>query len=287
VKRAYVEPPVEWERLDARGFGPFVTHATFRRPDGVIVTWESRRHRKRARRARERRDSTWFAPSAVGWWIGVLFMVGSACFALGALPGYVHLVGVRADNVTYFIGSLFFTSAGYLQFFEVVNAPRAIDGDRTERRRFVSWDPGRIDWCSTAVQSVGTLAFNISTGSALLQSLDSQQVHRLVWAPDMFGSACFLVASGLSWAEVSHGRLLRPVFTISGWIAMLNLVGSIAFGVSAVAAKVVHGATQPRNIELVNLGTFVGAICFLVGAALLLPERTEHEPAATGAPAPT
>ena len=29
------------------------------------------------------------APSA--WWIGVLFMIGSACFALGALPGYVAL----------------------------------------------------------------------------------------------------------------------------------------------------------------------------------------------------
>jgi hypothetical protein len=274
VKRVYVEPPAAWERLEARGFGPFVTHATFRRPDGVIVTWESRRHRKRGQRARE---STWFAPHAVGWWIGVLFIIGSACFALGALPGYVHLVGVRADNVTYFVGSLFFTSAGYLQFWEAVNAPRAIDGNRAERRRFVSWDPGRIDWCSTAVQSVGTLAFNVSTGAALWQSLDAQQVHRLVWAPDMFGSACFLVASGLAWAEVSHGRLLRPVFALSGWIAMLNLVGSIAFGVSAIAAKVVHGATQPRNIELVNLGTFLGAICFLVGAALLLPERTESE----------
>jgi hypothetical protein len=217
----------------------------------------------------------------------VLFIIGSSCFALGSFPPYSSWAGASADGVTYFVGSLFFTSAGYLQFWQVVNAPRAIDGDQARRRRFVSWDPGRVDWCSTAVQSVGTLAFNVSTGSALLRSLDSQQVHRLVWAPDMFGSACFLVASGLAWAEVSHGRLLRPVFTISGWIAMLNLVGSIAFGVSAVAAKVVQGATQPRNIELVNLGTFVGAICFLVGAALLLPERTEHAPTATGVAAPT
>ena len=30
-----------------------------------------------------------------------------------------------------------------------------------------------------------------------------------------------------------------------------------------------------RNAERANLGTFVGAICFLVGALLLLPERTE------------
>jgi hypothetical protein len=30
-----------------------------------------------------------------------------------------------------------------------------------------------------------------------------------------------------------------------------------------------------RNAERANLGTFVGAVCFLVGALLLLPERTE------------
>ena len=84
------------------------------------------------------------------------------------------------------------------------------------------------------------------------------------------------MASALAWAEVSHGRLFRPRFTLSGWIAMLNLLGSVAFGVSAIAAKVVSGSGEPRNVELVNLGTFVGALCFLVGALLLLPERTEE-----------
>jgi hypothetical protein len=28
------------------------------------------------------------------------------------------------------------------------------------------------------------------------------------------------------------------------------------------------------NAELVNVGTFVGAVCFLAGGLLLLPERT-------------
>ncbi len=55
-----------------------------------------------------------------------------------------------------------------------------------------------------------------------------------------------------------------------------NLAGSVAFGVSAVAAHVVPDSGQPRNAELVNLGTFVGAIGFLVGAFLLLPERTDR-----------
>ena len=50
--------------------------------------------------------------------IGILFMIGSACFALGALPGYLDAVGVTADGVTFFVGSLFFTSAGLGQFLQ-------------------------------------------------------------------------------------------------------------------------------------------------------------------------
>ena len=32
--------------------------------------------------------STWWAPRALAWWIGVLFAVGSICFALGSFPPY-------------------------------------------------------------------------------------------------------------------------------------------------------------------------------------------------------
>jgi hypothetical protein len=53
------------------------------------------------------------------------------------------------------------------------------------------------------------------------------------------------------------------------------LVGSVAFGVSAVASFIVPTTGLPRNIVLVNLGTFVGGLCFLLGAVLLLPERTK------------
>jgi hypothetical protein len=42
----------------------------------------------------------------VGWWIGVLFMVGATCFAVGARPGYVEWVGTTPDNVTFFVGAL-------------------------------------------------------------------------------------------------------------------------------------------------------------------------------------
>jgi hypothetical protein len=43
---------------------------------------------------------------------------------------------------------------------------------------------------------------------------------------------------------------------------------------------------QPRNVELANLGTFFGALGFLVGALLLLPERTDHPSGQSLAPTP-
>ncbi len=57
------------------GGGGAVTYVDHVRPDGVIVRWESRRHRKHL--AATPAGSTWWAPQARGWWIAVLFAVGS------------------------------------------------------------------------------------------------------------------------------------------------------------------------------------------------------------------
>ena len=78
---------------------------------------------------------------------------------------------------------------------------------------------------------------------------------------------------------MSHGWWSWHTRTISWRIAALNLAGSVAFGVSAVASKIVSTTGEPRNIVLVNLGTAVGGLCFLAGALFLLPERTAHRPA--------
>ena len=45
-----------------------------------------------------------------GWWIAILFIVGSSLFGLGAVPPYADAVGLRASALTFFIGSLFFTA---------------------------------------------------------------------------------------------------------------------------------------------------------------------------------
>ncbi len=49
--------------------------------------------------------------------------------------------------------------------------------------------------------------------------------------------------------------------------------GSVAFGVSAAASYVIVESDILRNAQRANLGTFVGALCFLVGAILVLPRQ--------------
>jgi hypothetical protein len=268
-------PHVRVHGLRAR---TFVDHV---RADGLVVRWESRRHRKHLKE-KAAHGSTWWAPGARGWWIAVLFAVGSALFVLGALPGYATSVGVRWDSATFFLGSLFFTSAAFLTYREAVDA--APEAENPSRRRVFVFQPRRIDWWASAVQLAGTLYFNVSTGMAMQVDLAVQSADRYVWRPDAVGSICFLVASALAWFEVCHGWVAWHPRSWSWWITLVNLLGSIAFGVSAVASYVVPATGELRDAERANLGTLVGAVFFLVGALLLLPERTEENDAHTTAP---
>jgi len=271
----WIELPEGWSRESTKGPWPFVTAERFRRPDGSVVHWTSRSHRKRQARAV---GSTWWAPTARGWWIGVLFAIGSTCFAVGAFPPYAVAVGQRADDITFFAGSIFFTSAAFLQYAEAAAAARRPEAEgelprRPPSWRVLTWAPWRIDWWSTAVQFVGTLLFNVSTFAAIRAGFDTAQIDHRVWMPDLLGSIAFLVASALAWAEAGHGWWSWRPRSIGWRIAAANMVGSIAFGVSAVAAYVVPRTGELVSSALANLGTFVGAVCFLVGALLLLPER--------------
>ena len=50
----------------------------------------------------------------------------------------------------------------------------------------------------------------------------------------------------------------------------VNLVGSVAFGVSAVAGYVVPATGDDLDLAAANITTSVGALFFLAGAVLLL-----------------
>jgi hypothetical protein len=253
-----------------------MTSAIFDESDRFRVALTSRAHRKRRSRLNADRGSTLWAPRAIGWWIGILFAVGATCFAVGAVPGYLSAVGGEADALTFFVGSLWFTSAAFLQVVEVANVDYAQpEPDISQKLRLFAWEPRRIDWWSTLVQFAGTVFFNATTLHALSVNLSVSQLNRLVWTPDALGSTCFLIASGLAWFEVCHGFTCWRLRSLPWWITALNLLGSIAFGISAIASYVVPTTGLPMNVVLVNLGTFVGALCFFIGAVLLQPERTQ------------
>lgn len=225
-------------------------------------------------------------PSASCWWMAGLFGGGSICFALGSLPPFFNGMSPSVVAATFFGGSVLFTSASAIQYDESRAAPAGIGPGARRRplfRRLIGVSPGSLGWWAAAIQLVGTLLFNLSTFAATQSSLDAQQDRRLIWAPDLFGSVCFLVASGLAFVEVNAGLMPRPDGSIGWRIAALNLGGSVAFGVAAVAARYLPTSGQTANIVLVNAGTFVGALCFFGGSMLLPVEAAKGAPAMASA----
>lgn len=282
----YPRTPPGWRVSARRTVGPFTTHITWEHPDGRDVAWSSRAHRKHASwQSRAGTEGVWWAPRRVSWWIGVLFAVGASCFLVGPFPGFVGLVGSGVDAIVFFVGSIFFTTAAFLQWLETINADPDPIAHRA-RFRVLSFEPHRIDWWSSGVQLVGTVLFNVNTFHALQEGLDAESYDRLVWTPDAVGSACFLVSGYLAYVEVCGGYLWTRRRTLEWKIAAVNLLGCIAFGISAIAAFWVPSAGSVLDLAAANLFTAFGGLCFLVGAVLLLPEAAsvptphEAEPAA-------
>ncbi|QCQ93554.1 YrhK family protein [Rhodococcus sp. SGAir0479] len=189
------------------------------------------------------------------------FVIGSALFALGACPGYASAVGSETGNLTYFVGSLFFTGAAFVQ---LRLTGRTVPGTATTV-------VDRYDWWSALAQFVGTLLFNVSTGAALVRDLSLGEHREFVWQPDVFGSACFLVASALAVVATTDVDGLWDPHARNWTSTWLNTIGSVAFGVSAGGALVVPDTHRPENAAAADLGTLVGALCFLIAALTMKP----------------
>jgi YrhK-like protein len=205
-----------------------------------------------------------FAPrmaARAAWdrWIAIGFAVGSACFFIGPFPGFVQLVGAGADGAVFFAGSVFFTLAALLEL-------------RESTLRLGRWaaDPS---WWSAAVQFVGTLLFNISTFDAMQEGLSTHQENRLVWAPDLFGSAAFLVSGVLAYRVASRARRRAGRRDREWRMAAVNLAGCVFFGVSAIASYVVPSSGSILDLAAASFTTALGALCFFIGALLLVPRR--------------
>jgi hypothetical protein len=206
--------------------------------------------------------------------MALCFALGSTCFLIGPLPGYLKLVGDTADGVTFFVGSVLFTTGGALQSWLAWPGRRA-------------GPAGRAAWWSAVIQSAGTLFFNRTTFRALQTAVSNPSYNRLVWRPDALGSICFLVSGVIAYVA-SPRRGWLPVRSGPGWWQpAVNLLGCVFFGISAVAGHVVPATGSILDLAAANVNTCLGAACFLACAVGNLLGATEPSPGAEEAPSAT
>lgn len=193
----------------------------------------------------------------------VSFMIGSALFAAGTAVGIWDLGSANITNVLCFVGAWFFTAAGLMQLILSGNAIVSVDYGAGKMLRAV--------WLAAAIQSLGTILFNIST-SAALTAKTVRAEERLVWNPDAGGSVAFLISAVFVYVAYyrEHGQLWNP--RDSGWWgAHINMIGCIAFAISAVGAFVLTNGSA-EDAAVANWGTFIGALCFFVASMIALPQ---------------
>jgi hypothetical protein len=277
--------------VEQRGARPFVSRRVWQTPGGGTRVWSSRHHRKnlalREARAGEALVTLLlrclFMPHQLNWWIGFSFAVGASLFACGSLLSlYPELaasgsVSSATIAIIFFTGSIPFTTAAYLQLWQAANA-RKISGDGSAagtRYYLFNWLPGEIGWLSCALQFVGTLLFNINTFDAMSPTLNWVEQDIEVWLPNFFGSVAFLASGYLAFIEVCHRHWAWQPDSITWWLVFTNLIGCIAFMVSALTAMSFGGSTNTAVLTVSLVGTLTGALCFLTGALLTLLETAE------------
>ena len=179
------------------------------------------------------------------------------------------------DGVTYFVGSVFFTSASYCQLVQAqspgTTGVDAVTPAPAGPRRLLGWLPHDRNWLAAATQFPGTLFFNIST---------ARRAH-----PQRDRGASRTATSGV---PTSSGRCSSSspapigILAVSGRFLRSSPArcrgGSRGSTCSARCCSWPRRwrATSCRTDEVLDTrlpvaGTLFGAVCFLVGAALMFP----------------
>jgi hypothetical protein len=287
VAHGHLQMPAEWKHLESYHVGPFLTRVSHERADGSTHIWSSRRHRKNfgpevltpegKPQAPKKRPSLFvWAPGELNWWIAVLFMIGSFGFILGSvlfLSGYSNGMVI---NATFFLGSVFFTSAGYSQYNQSINAATTVGSDSpATRRKWFALQPGRIDFWITFSQFLGTIMFNFNTFDAFLD-LGWFGQDLAIWVPDMVGSVLFQISGTLAVFEVCHRWWCWQRRSFSWWITIINFIGCVAFLISAFMAFVRPNPIIENLATWATIFTLIGAVCFFVGAYLMWPEMSSE-----------
>jgi hypothetical protein len=273
--------------IQSIGPWPFITRRVYRQENGKQVIWQSRHHRKQLKpnvlRLIKIEKVLWqclWMPKQLNWWIGLIFALGSLLFMLGSLFSLAPLLAKALSlqtttvNALFFAGSIPFTTAAYLQLFQVANAGKLSAQSPHVFRRIIwfGWYPKDIGWLSCALQFIGTILFNFNTFDAMLNGLKWFEQDLTIWIPDFLGSIFFLISGYLAFIEVCHTYWAWQWGNLSWWVTFTNLLGCIAFMISACFAFVLPNSTNTEWVTLSLFFTLLGALGFFIGSLLMLPE---------------
>lgn len=295
--------PPGWKVIESGGPRPFTSWVTYQLPDQSHYVWESRRHRKgagprmsyadrvglRATSVGEDRPmrgpwTQFWAPHRLAWWIAVVFMLGSACFVAGAAGslfphafGGQHSMSVFAE-ICYFLGAVLYTISIYGQVLESLNADDRVAPDRIShaprRFRWFGWEVGRLEFMTPFTLLIGSLIFNYETTFALGSTVGSLPELGL-WVTSLLGAMLFFVAAFLQMMEVGHAYLSFAPRDVSWWVGFLFVLGSLGFVAGALPGLSAPGlptADEASGALIVKIGFLLGALAFLAGSYLMIPE---------------
>jgi hypothetical protein len=276
---------IGYKMVKKEGPWPFITRIHYHHPQLEPLIWKSRDHRKGFHVdscPTFRYLKVLWKPQDLNWWIGLIFAIGASFFILGCLlclsPTLAEYSSLDSSEINsiFFMGSIPFTTAAYLQLFQAANTHHfGATNHKTSKFKILGWKPKDIGWLSSAFQFCGTLLFNLNTFKAISPPENWLQEDLWIWIPDVFGSIFFLISGYLAFIEVGHKHGVFHLKNMSWWITFINLLGCIAFMVSAIYAFIPHENLKESHIVLSLLFTLIGAFCFCLGAILMIPENAK------------
>lgn len=280
-------------RID--GPWPFVTLRGYSHR-GRPLLWRARQNRKGIWPAERGEDPAglpfWRAP-AYNWLTGFFFSIGALLFMLGAMfslmpSDWAATPSEFTTAIVFFMGSIPFTTAGYMQHFQATNAPEfELDPSAASAPRrvsFIGWHPQSPGWLSTLTQFCGTVFFNFNTFDAIHPAADWYVQDLTIWTPGMIGSILFLVSGYLAFIEACHGYWAWRPKDLDWRIVFVNLLGCIFFMTAGILAYVPKGKEPDWIVDAANIHLWLGALGFLIGAVLLMRESAQTDPNLQNAP---
>jgi hypothetical protein len=245
-----------------RGVGGFITYVETHTEQGV-KRWHSRKHRKGYGQGNTLNH---YWPSNLNRAMATLFMIGASLFVIASFAADDYA------GLGFACGSVFFTSAAYLQFYQAINSRRS--AQNTDQ--YFAWQPRRLDYWVCLSQLIGTVMFNFNTFDALL-ALSWQQQQWAIWAPNISGSILFQMSGSLAILEYCHRWFCFSWRRLGWWICQINNGGCIAFLASAILAYTDPAPIFNNAIHWSEVLTIVGAVCFFSASLLLYIEDIKNQ----------